>query len=165
MKYIQIIVILSLFFLTSCNIEEDCNQTYIQRDGVYELTTKEAFWRESQISDYILEYDAKCFCGVVPTKVTVVDNQISKVEIQPWGETSYQEVSQDQYSNYHTVDNFFNIIKELNKTVDILNIEYDTKLGYPTKIEIDHHTMRCDCDGICSDAIDDEITYYLEVSY
>lgn len=166
MKYIQIIAIISLLFLTSCSREDECMQTYIQRDGIFELDSKEALWRDSGIRDYILEYDKQCYCiDAVPTRVTVVDNQIIKVEIMSWGEESYQEVEEAQYSEYLTIDDFFNKIKELNKSVDILNVEYDPTLGYPNKIEIDRHTMRCYCNGVCTDAIDDELNYTLKVSY
>lgn len=44
-----------------------------------------------------------------------------------------------------------------------MTVSYDSSLGYPRIISVDPHARRCNCSGSCSEAVDDEYGYTIEV--
>jgi len=158
----QILIVVLLFVLNACG-SNGTNTYATQREGVEQLAQQEIQWRSNQISSYILKYYTLCFCSIDYKQVTVVDDEIVKVEIISHEGELLEEVLPQEYAQYYTIDDFFNKIQELDREVDVLSVAYDGNLSYPNMIQVDPYREHCDANGNCSGVVDDEYTYYIEL--
>ena len=158
----KLFVDLSVWLLNGCAF--DCGGTDRERSGVDQLSERSAQWQANKLQNYQLSYSLKCFCMVDTKEITVSNGAIVKVLIKSNTGTLVREVPESEFASYYTVTGLFNLIADKDKTVDRLTVEYDASLGYPTKIDVDPVSQRCDCKGTCSSAADDEFTYVVSVS-
>lgn len=159
---IKIVYLISVCILiSSCDLI--CGDNDRQRSGFDLLTDRQTLWQENNIKDYVITYDVTCFCANEVKEVTVTNGTISNVVIKDHNGGILRQIPESEFAEYYTVTDLFNLIEDLNKTVDILKIQFDPTLGYPTTIEVDPHAERCDCTG-CSSVVDDEYTYNISIS-
>ena len=121
MKILLLSVIISIFLL-SCKEQSFMPISF----SPYEQ------WRSYNIHNYTIEQIRSCYCinGGQSMKITVRSDSVYSVM-----RLSDSTLIQNGYSKqYLTIDSLFGIIK--NSKSDSLIISYDSKYGYPTKLDI-----------------------------
>lgn len=98
-------------------------------------------WQSAALGDYRFTVDVRCFCpGSKPVEVTVRDGEVVSLEPAPpefWSEVVVP------------VPDLFRLVGDLRGSADVVDVTYDSELGYPTTIAVDRIT----------EAIDDEVSY------
>lgn len=107
-----------------------------------DLNDARARWERAEIRNYDFTLSLSCFCEGGGYAVSVRDRDIVTAE-------PLNGQSSGMQAELAVEDLFDVIINALAEDVDVLEVEYDGGLGYPTLISIDYFT----------DAVDDEITY------
>ncbi|MDX1811328.1 MAG: DUF6174 domain-containing protein [Gammaproteobacteria bacterium] len=148
---------------SSCSIF-DCSENDKERVGIDQLAERKTQWQGNQLSNYVLTYKQSCFCAAEINEVTITNGEVTAVVIKNSDGEPVRNVPADEFQNYYTVEKFFDFILEKNKSVDVLKVEYDSALGYPSYFFVDPHSHHCDCMGQCSDTIDDEYSYTISVT-
>ena len=159
----RIIFLFSCFLFGACDIIDDCIGSNKERSGLTQLSERQTQWQGNQINDYLLVYSVLCFCAVEQKEVTVTNGEISRVVIKNESGEFLREIPENEFADYYTVNSFYELIMEIDKTADKFSVEYDSSLGYPTTIDVDPYAQRCDCSGSCSEAVDDEYSYQISV--
>jgi hypothetical protein len=113
------------------------------------LQEKERQWAAQNIADYKYTLRISCFCPpevVGPVVIEVRNRAAASVTVVESGEPANAQY----FSRYDTVEKLFAVIQAaMDDNADSISVTYDSALGYPTHISIDHAKM----------AIDDEISY------
>lgn len=155
------LIVLFPILLNSCIL--DCGDNGKLRKGTEELQTRQNRWESLQISSYTLIYNSFAN-NTTYSQVSVIDGEITAVEIYSADGEFLNSISQSEFSSYYRVTDFFSLIENLDTYVDSLEITYDKTLGYPTTISVDPASEHCDCYGSCTDTIDDEYGYSIQLS-
>ena len=121
MRMIFLIVILS-FTLISC---EDLNDIPFSSSS-YEL------WRSYNIHDYTIEQVRSCFCIDAGEKVKVTVRSDSVYLVIRLSDSAI--IPYPTSKLYLSVDSLFGVIQ--NSKGDSLVVTYDSKYGYPNKLDI-----------------------------
>lgn len=161
MKNIKILCLILSVFLSSCG--HSCDDSNNERSGLNQFSDRMLQWQGNQIVSYKLTYYIECLCINNTNEITVNNNEITKIEILTREGDLVREIPSEEYSEYYTINTFFEEIKKLNEVVDVLKVEYNSSLGYPTVIDVDPYSTRCDCNGRCSETVDDEYTYNIDI--
>jgi len=130
---ISVILILSLIQFMSCSNNSTAPSTNFYRD----------LWERTSTDQYVLEQTLQCFClnGGRQAKFIFYGDQIGYAMFTDTNE----EIPEDQYDRYKSVDDLFDYIDELRKQNPYkLEIEYDPDFGYPTRIYVDRREMIVD---------------------
>ena len=133
-------IILSFLFIT-CNNPPNSDLIEWQRNK-----TK---WEKINLSAYFFNFRASCYCideWVKEVTITVTADTISSVVFID----NQQPPTQIKPNQWHTVDKLFDIAKSVLDEAYTFELEFDSKLGYPTLIAVDW----------LEDAVDDEVTYF-----
>ena len=152
LQYRYIFIILSAFFLYSCDSIVD------GRKGD-DFVASRNLWQQEGQENYSFEFSKLCYCGGLfnPATIVVKADTISTVldpeTGEPLRDPQTNELVFPKYSDsFLTIDELFEVIEDARKNADKLSVEYDGNLGYPVLIEIDY----------IKEAIDDEVTYKVE---
>ena len=117
---------------------------------IQELQENRKIWRSQSLKSYQYTYQQQCFClppSNTPLKVSVKNDKITEVV----NLTNNQAITALTFPK--TIEELFNIIEQaIDRNADEISINYDTTLGYPTRIAIDYEKILAD----------DEVTYTIE---
>jgi hypothetical protein len=116
-----------LFFLLLVSLLISCSETH-----EFSPLTAAEIWKSQNIHNYTIEQIRSCFCpdGGEKMRITVVANKV--VSVVRLSDSTVLTYPQSSY--YLTVDSLFSIIQNSNS--DSLVVAYDSKYGYPTKLDI-----------------------------
>ena len=129
--YRIILLCVTLSLLLGCTLGDD--ESHLD-DIQSELNQNRKKWTSARVSNYELTFQWQCWgCSRYPVSISVREGRI--VDIDFMGEDS-RYFSGDP--DYHTVDGLFDLMQAgIDRKVDILLAEYDSKLGYPIDVAID----------------------------
>ena len=115
-----------------------------------ELDSHLSLWQQARLGAYSYEYNVLCECSDnlgQPVKVTVTDGVIESIVYAESGELVYSgdpPVAEGS-PRYYMINSLFEVIqKAIDSEADQLTVSYDSELGYPTNIEIDHNINAID---------------------
>lgn len=101
-------------------------------------------WNQANISNYRYTFSNSCFCipdARGPVVIEVRNGQTTSITSVATG----QPVNQEFFQEYKTIPKLFNVIQDaINRNAFSLDIGYDHKLGYPTRINIDYNSQIAD---------------------
>ncbi len=132
---------LLILFCISCDNPPDTDQIEWQRS--------KAKWDELNLSSYVYNFRANCFCieeFVKDVTITVKSDTIFSVVFID----TQQPPTQIKPNRWYTIDQLFDKAKTVMDEADSYDLEFDPNLGYPTLISADWH----------KEAVDDEVSYY-----
>ena len=140
-----------------------CAFPWRQRSGLDKLDSAMERWSQAGLTDNLLVYSLSCFCPQTEVVITVEDSQVAAVVVyEGLDQPDPVSVPEDEFAEYRTVPDFFDLIVELDKSVDTLSVAFDQVYGYPTLIDVDPRGERCVL-GCCSIVFDDEYSYHLRL--
>ena len=137
-KKYSLILIPLLGFITAL-----CSSTYLQTPKDSWERNKQK-WVSNKTTNYRYTLSVDCFCGEAGLSPVLIEvrNGIKKSVTTL---STSELVDSYFFTRYETVSDLFDLIeRNLNKTHDTFNCEYDSNLGFPKKIEIDHHRNTAD---------------------
>ena len=142
MKTLGIIAFLSLLLGPCSAIDEREQPTLPSHERVAEeLAINREAWAVSELDSYTYTFSRVCLCDqseLGPFQITVYERAIAGVE---WQGQSIDPGSQSFYS----VRALFDLVdRAINEDADVIKIEYDGILGYPTQVFIDWDTNAAD---------------------
>lgn len=114
------------------------------------LVSAEAQWHATRPANnsYRIQQSAICFCrdGDAAFDVTVTAGAVTDVRKLP----GFDIVPEDQYSRFRTIDQLFDKIRAaLKNDGELVHVEYNSVMGYPTVVSLDP----------LPHAADDEVVY------
>lgn len=102
-----------------------------------QLKINRRWWRKANISSYRYTFSNGCFCipeARGPVVIEVINGQTTSITSADTGEP----VNPEFFQSFDTIDKLFRVIRDgIKRKADRLEVEYDSKLGYPTNIIID----------------------------
>ncbi|MDZ7970617.1 MAG: DUF6174 domain-containing protein [Nostoc sp. DedSLP03] len=108
------------------------------------LKFNKRLWEQANISNYSITVSNSCFCipdARGPVVIRVRNGQPISVTSVATG----QPVNPEFFQKYDTIPELFNVIQDaINRKAFNLDVEYNAKLGYPTKINIDYNSQIAD---------------------
>lgn len=108
------------------------------------LGEAQSLWSDKNIVNYQVTIQQTCFCPSSlrqPMRVTVVDGEMTEVKGL---EQPIQNKGQLDASRL-TIDGLFEFISQATqRDVYKLNVDYDTRYGFPKSIDYDGHEMMAD---------------------
>jgi Family of unknown function (DUF6174) len=120
-------------------------------DDIHQLATARVRWASADIQSYHFEYNRVCFClpeARGPAVVTVRNGVVTDVELVQTNSVTGEPI----LAAFPTIDDLFDLIQRaIEEGWDVLEVEYDEALGYPTSLTVDPSTTTAD----------DESWYYL----
>ena len=101
-------------------------------------------WEQANIYNYHITVSNSCFCipdARGPVVIRVRNGQTTSITSVATG----KPVNPQFFQKYDTIPELFNIIQDaINRKASNLDVEYNAKLGYPTKINIDYNSQIAD---------------------
>ncbi len=101
-------------------------------------------WNQQNIANYRYTFSNGCFCipeARGPVVIEVRNGQTTSITSVATGEP----VDPQFFQKYNTIPKLFNVIQDaINRRAFSLNVRYDTRLGYPTQIDIDYESQIAD---------------------
>ena len=124
------------------------------------LTENIDLWESYNAVRYAYDYNLSCFCpvgGIMPARVVVFEDKIEAILdpstgeqlINPNDSTVVFETSLDLF---RTIPELFDLVEEVRKDADDVDVTFDEEYGFPSYISIDR----------IRNAVDDESTYTIE---
>ncbi|AFZ24755.1 hypothetical protein Cylst_2548 [Cylindrospermum stagnale PCC 7417] len=113
------------------------------KSDLQQLKRNSQLWNQQNISNYRYTLTRSCFCTAEARGPVVVEVRegVTTVTSVATGET----VDSQLFKQYDTVPNLFNVVKEaIASKASSLTVQYDSKLGYPTQINIDYNSQIAD---------------------
>lgn len=115
----------------------------IAKSQLNQLTINRQLWKKQKIRNYRFKISKSCFClpkASGPVTVTVRQGQKTYVT-----DVAGKAVEPEFFNQYDTIPKLFNVIEDaIAKKASNLTVQYDPKLGYPTKINIDYDSQMAD---------------------
>ncbi len=154
-RYLVIIALAAI--VSGCGVS-----CYVDRDrsGVDALEKNRQLWRKQNMENYVMLFDGIFYSRV---RISVANGEIVLIQKVLGDGSIGDEVAEERYADYFIVDSLFTEIVRLDKEVDRLDVEFDPVLGYPSYVYVDREGLRCNCLGMCTDAIDDEHSYTVQL--
>lgn len=112
-------------------------------------------WQAANVGDYVYAYTKYCECHPETppeTYVTVRGGEVVDVRHKPFGFDRYVQAEARNFEWYWTVDQLFDLVASAIERGAEVRADYDTDLGYPTRIFIDRNP------DLIGDEIDLELT-------
>lgn len=123
-----------LIALTACLA--GCSDAISGPDPRGELEANRNRWQSVGFTDYTYRVDRACFCGFFGLAEIEVRNGVIVAVTQVEDGTS---VDPEFFQFYDTVEDLFDLIEDaIAREAEVLNVEYNDQLGYPTTIELDY---------------------------
>nr|WP_224093435.1 DUF6174 domain-containing protein [Nostoc sp. MS1] len=101
-------------------------------------------WNKQNISNYRYTLSNSCFCipeARGPVIIEVRNGQTTSITSVATG----QPVNSEYFQNYNTIPKLFNLIQDaIARQASSLTVNYDTRRGYPTQINIDYSAQIAD---------------------
>lgn len=102
-------------------------------------------WKQQNILNYRYTLTNSCFCVTEargPVIITVRNGITTSIKSVATG----KEVSNPEFfERYKTIPKLFNVILDaIARKADSIDVQYNTKLGYPTQINIDYNRQTAD---------------------
>lgn len=101
-------------------------------------------WNQANISKYRITVSNSCFClpdARGPVVIEVRNGQRTSIASVETG----KPVNPEYFQKYNSIPKLFNVIQDaINQKASNLDVQYDAKLGYPTKINIDYNSQIAD---------------------
>nr|WP_313931927.1 MULTISPECIES: DUF6174 domain-containing protein [Nostoc] len=101
-------------------------------------------WTKQNISNYRYTFSNGCFCipeARGPVIIEVRNGQTKSITSVATG----QPVNPEYFQNYNTIPKLFNVIQDaIARQASSLDVAYNPKLGYPTKINVDYYSQIAD---------------------
>ncbi|MEH2168341.1 MAG: DUF6174 domain-containing protein [Nostoc sp.] len=108
------------------------------------LRFNKRLWEQANISNYRITVSNSCFCiqdARGPVVIEVRNGQTTSITSVATG----KPVNPQFFQQYNTIPKLFNVIQDaINRKAFNLDVEYNAKLGYPTKINIDYNSQIAD---------------------
>ncbi|MDP2208876.1 MAG: DUF6174 domain-containing protein [Bacteroidota bacterium] len=125
---------LSILFVC-CFAFVSCRDNNLVENDYSYISDPRARWRAYNLTNYIIEQDVHCFCKPYFGKcfVYVQSDTVSDV-INIDNSTSIFSVAGRRF---RTVNQLFELIDQ-NKNADQLDVEYNHRYGYPSRVFIDY---------------------------
>ncbi|MCG8466882.1 MAG: DUF6174 domain-containing protein [Gemmatimonadetes bacterium] len=115
------------------------------------LDSARARWLSSGIRDYDFEYRQQCECGSAFSDAAIVEVRQGRVAAVRYRDSGQPAAATDR-GLFPTVDDLFARIEDaIRRNAASLTVTYDTRWGYPTRIDIDYDVQVAD-DEISIDA-------------
>ncbi len=154
----HIIYVVIILACTGCDVFCDDGR---ERAGLNQLVERSEQWSALDYKNYTISYLS---CGQICTgQVITLSNNIV-TEVRSTGSSGSETFFlPNSDARFNSVDAIFDFVRELNVSVDVLKVQYDSPFGYPSVISVDPEAMRTNCDGSGSDTVDDEYTYTIQV--
>ncbi len=159
-KNFRVLLLSPLLILSGCN--PFCEDDFKEREGLTQLSERQGQWDSLGYRDYVLSYTGSCF-GCDGTVTVMIENGAIQNALQVNAQGQEANLPDVDTLSFTTVDSIFEYIDARDQSVDVLKVSYDSSLGYPSSVYVDHMTNRQYCDGSGSDTVDDEISYSFEI--
>ncbi|MEH2259130.1 DUF6174 domain-containing protein [Nostoc sp.] len=108
------------------------------------LRFNKRLWEQANIYNYRITVSNSCFCipdARGPVVIQVRNGQTTSITSVATG----KPVNPQFFQKYDTIPELFNVIQDaINRKAFNLDVEYNAKLGYPTKINIDYNSQIAD---------------------
>ncbi len=108
------------------------------------LRFNKRLWEQANIYNYRITVSNSCFCipdARGPVVIQVRNGQTTSITSVATG----KPVNPQFFQKYDTIPELFNVIQDaINRKASNLDVEYNAKLGYPTKINIDYSSQIAD---------------------
>lgn len=108
------------------------------------LTFNKRLWERANIYNYRITVSNSCFCipdARGPVVIRVRNGQPTSITSVATG----QPVNPQFFQKYDTIPELFNVIQDaIKRKASNLDVEYNAKFGYPTKINIDYDSRIAD---------------------
>jgi Family of unknown function (DUF6174) len=106
--------------------------------------TNRLLWRRQKIFNYRYEFTRSCNCLPKATELVVIEVR-NGVTTSITSKETGQPVDAKLFQKYNTIPKLFNIIRNaIARRAANLTVEYDSKIGYPTQINIDYDSQIAD---------------------
>lgn len=108
-----------------------------------QLERQKARWVNQHLSSYRFTYNLTCFCGGVrgPIEIEVRSGTVAGAVYT----VTDEPVSIEIQDNLPTIDGLFRLIAQaITDRADLLDVDYHSTMGYPTRISIDHSFTTAD---------------------
>jgi len=103
-----------------------------------ELARARNRWRREAPRDYSYDFEMYCFCGGDLTRTATVRVRNGAVYEVVYADNG-RPVPPENRSAYRTIDGLFELIGDaINRDADHIDIEYDSRYGYPRSASIDY---------------------------
>ncbi len=122
-------------FLSSGVIFGDVNGRPEQSAQLSELKAQHAKWEQRKPAAYAFRVQRQCFCApdVTVPYVVYVNGTVTRFEKSPDSAEHYAGVSLPS-KELVTIDGAFDLVRNALKKANQVEIEYDDRYGYPTRI-------------------------------
>jgi len=130
-----------IVFVASCEL-------FGNEADVLDFERAKVKWEQARIADYSYDVWIACFCLVseqLPARVVVRGDSIVSATRDRDGEP----VDSSQVRFIPTVPELFDVVEDALADADSIDVEYDSRLGFPEEVAIDY----------IKEAADDEIWY------
>jgi hypothetical protein len=101
-------------------------------------------WNQRNISNYGYTLSNSCFCvpdARGPVVIEVRNGQTTSITSVATG----QPVDPQLFQQYNTIPKLFDVIQDaIDRRAYSLNVRYNSRLGYPTQIDIDYSSQLAD---------------------
>jgi Family of unknown function (DUF6174) len=95
-------------------------------------------WNQQGIRNYRYTLSNSCFC-IPEARGPVIIEVRNGITTSITSKETGQPVNPEFFQQYDTIPRLFNVIRNaIARRADNLDVEYDSKLGYPTQINIDY---------------------------
>ena len=148
-KYL--ILILLILLLVCCNdTSNNCSfiTSPIDDDFSY-ISEPRARWNAYNLNDYAIKQSWSCEC-FAPNGCDsyIINDTLTDVKYKISKDAYFGRSEEDIYKYIKhmaiTVDEAFDLIDKYKNSADIIEVEYDSKFGYPTKLFIDINIQMAD---------------------
>ncbi|MCC5617356.1 DUF6174 domain-containing protein [Nostoc sp. CHAB 5836] len=106
------------------------------------LNFNRGLWDKANISNYRYTFSNSCFCigeARGPVVIEVRNGQTTSITLDG------KPANPQYFEKYKTIPKLFNVIQDaINRKAYSLNVQYNSKFGYPTQINIDYNSQIAD---------------------
>lgn len=145
MRYLSVLL---LFCVVSA-----CDSQGPDHEDFSHITEAFERWEAYELDNYTIDQQILCFCGgphrfrLLVVADTLNDVVLDQDDLEGW-EISEEEIKRYVIDRAYTVEEAFQLITDAFERADDIDVEYDPRYGFPTRINIDW----------IKEAADDEIT-------
>lgn len=101
-------------------------------------------WNQQNISNYQYTFSNGCFC-IPEARGPVVIEVRNGETVSITSVTTGESVDPRFFKQYSTIPKLFNVIQDaIQRQASSLNVQYNSRYGYPTQIDIDYNSQIAD---------------------